>query len=91
MGRNAIYCGVTFAVVGFIAAVYALSWGTIPNLPLPLLLLMCPAATLAALAPTADPAPEFMWMLTALNAILYGALGTMLATLLHLDDVKDDK
>jgi hypothetical protein len=85
VGRNTIFCGLTFAVVGFIAAVYALSWGTIPNLPLPLLLLMCPAATLAALVPTADPDPEFMWMLTALNAILYGAVGIALSNLLHLD------
>lgn len=86
MGRNAIFCGLAFAVVGFIAGVYALSWATIPNLPLPLLLLMCPAAIIGALTPTAEPDPDFMWMITALNAMLYGIIGVVLANLLHLDD-----
>jgi len=86
MGRKAILSGLVFAVVGFIAAVYVLSWAAISNLPLPLLLLMCPAAILGSLASASETDPAFMWMLTAVNAMIYGVIGILAAKLLHLDD-----
>lgn len=86
MGRKAILCGAVFAVVGFIAAVYVLSWAAISNLPLPLLLLMCPAAIFGSLASGSETDPAFMWTLTVLNAMIYGAVGILAAKLLHLDD-----
>lgn len=85
MSRNAIACGVAFAVVGFVFGLYALSWGAMPNLPLPLVLILCPAAMLGALEPSAASDTDFLWLLTLLNAILYAGIGILLANLLHLD------
>jgi hypothetical protein len=85
MGRNAICCGLAFAVIGFVFGLYTLSWGSMSNLPLPLVLILCPAALLGSLAPSAELDTDFMWLLMALNAILYGAIGILLANLLHLD------
>lgn len=85
MSRNAIACGVAFAVVGFVFGLYALSWGAMPNLPLPLILILCPAAVLGSLAPSSASDTDFLWLLTLLNAILYGGIGILLANLLHLD------
>ncbi|MGA8432849.1 MAG: hypothetical protein WB729_23690 [Candidatus Sulfotelmatobacter sp.] len=88
MGRNSICCGVVFAVIGFIFGAYALSWGAVPNLPLALIVVMCPAALLGDLAP-GDTA--FLWVLTAFNAIIYGVAGILLANLLHLDQAQQRK
>jgi len=88
MGRNSICCGLAFAVIGFVFGAYALSWGAVPNLPLALIVVMCPAAILGDLAP-GDAA--FLWMLTALNAIIYGVVGILLANLLHLDQAQQRK
>jgi hypothetical protein len=85
MGRKAILCGAVFAVVGFIAAVYVLSWSAISNLPLPLALLMCPAAIIGSMASGSETDPVLMWTLTVLNAMIYGAAGVLAAKLLHLD------
>jgi hypothetical protein len=82
MGRNSIVCAFVFSVIGFIFGAYALSWGAVSNLPLPLVMVLCPAAILGDLAP-GDAV--FLWMLTALNAIIYGGIGILLANLLHLD------
>ena len=86
MGRNAILSALVFAVLGFIAAVYVLSWSAISNLPLPLVLLMCPAAILGSLASGSETDPLFMWTLTVLNAMIYAGLGVVAAKLLRLDD-----
>jgi hypothetical protein len=85
MSRSAIACGVAFAVVGFVFGLYALSWGAMPSLPTPLVLIMCPAAVLGALEPSASSDTDFLWLLMLLNAILYGGIGILLANLLHLD------
>jgi hypothetical protein len=85
MSRNAILCGMVFAVIGFVFGLYVLSWAAMPNLPLPLVLILCPAAILGSLAPAAETDTDFLWLLTALNAILYGGIGILLANLLHLD------
>jgi hypothetical protein len=85
MSRNAIACGVAFAVVGFVFGLYALSWGAMPSLPTPLVLIMCPAAILGALEPSAASDTDFLWLLMLLNAILYGGIGILFANLLHLD------
>jgi uncharacterized membrane protein YuzA (DUF378 family) len=86
VGRNAIFTGAVFAVVGFIAAVYVLSWSSISNLPLALALLMCPAAIIGSMASGSETDPTFIWSLTVLNAILYGVVGIVAAKFLHLDD-----
>lgn len=83
MGRNAICCGLAFAVVGFVFGLYTLSWGATSNLPAPLVLILCPAAILGALE--SQPDTDFLWLLMAMNAILYGVVGVLLANLLHLD------
>lgn len=85
MSRVAICFGAVFAVVGFIFGAYALSWGAMPDLPLPLILILCPAAIVGTLAPSAASDTDFLWLLILLNAILYGAIGILLANLLHLD------
>ncbi|HEY6765904.1 MAG TPA: hypothetical protein VI386_14160 [Candidatus Sulfotelmatobacter sp.] len=85
MGRYAICWAVVFAVVGFVFGLYALSWGAMPSLPLPLLVIMCPAALLGSLSPAAEFDTDFMWLLMALNAILYGAIGILLAKLFRVD------
>jgi hypothetical protein len=82
MGRNTICCGFVFAVIGLIFGAYALSWGAVESLPLSLILVMCPAALVGDLAP-GDVA--FLWVLTALNGIIYGGIGILMAYLLHLD------
>jgi hypothetical protein len=86
LGRISIYSGGVFAVIGLIAGVYALSLGPLPNLPTPVLILLCPAAILGALAPTAEADVEFMWLIAILNAALYGALGIFLGRLFHVDE-----
>jgi hypothetical protein len=86
VGRTSIYIGVVFAVVGFIAGVYALSLGPITNLPTVLLLLLCPAAILGAISPGAETDVVFLWMIAFLNSFLYGVLGAFLGKLFHVDD-----
>ena len=85
MRRISIYTGVVFAVVGLIAGVYALSFGPFPDLPTPILFLLCPAAILGILSP-AEADSDFMWLLAILNAVLYGAVGVFLGKLVHVDD-----
>jgi hypothetical protein len=86
MGRIAICCGLVFAVMGFVFGLYTLSWGAMPNLPLPLIVILCPAAILGFFAPGAEADADFLWLLTALNALLYGAIGILFANWLRLDE-----
>jgi hypothetical protein len=86
VGRTSIYIGVVFAVVGFIAGVYALSLGAITNLPTALLLLLCPAAILGALTPGSETDVVFLWMIALITSVLYGVLGVFLGKFLHVDD-----
>jgi hypothetical protein len=85
LNRTAICFGLALAVVGFVFGLYTLSWSAMPNLPLPLVLILCPAAVIGFLAPAASSDTDFLWLLTALNAILYCAIGILLANWLHLD------
>ena len=58
MGRASFVGAILFAVLGFIAGVCALSFGSAaPDLPTPLLLFLCPAAILGGLlfAGNAEP------------------------------------
>lgn len=82
ISRNALACGAAFAVVGFVFGLYTLSWSSVSNLPTPLVVVMCPAAILAALDPSDA---EFLWIIAGVNTIIYGAIGVLLANLLHLD------
>ncbi|HUO14411.1 MAG TPA: hypothetical protein VMX38_05440 [Verrucomicrobiae bacterium] len=85
MGRASFVSGIIFAVLGFIAGVYALSFGATPDLPTPLLLLLCPAALLGGLFSTSGTDSDVMWLLIFFNTIIYGAVGAYLGQLFHVD------
>jgi hypothetical protein len=88
VGRASLFSGAVFAVIGFIGGVYALSFGLSPDLPAPILFLLCPAALLAALSPTAETTSDFMWMIVLLNTVVYGALGLFISRFFKVDDEK---
>lgn len=85
MGRASLYLGLIFAFLGFAAGVYVFTLGPITSLPPLLVLLMCPAAILGELIPTADVDSSFMWLCALLNCVFYGALGFFLGKLWHVD------
>jgi len=86
MGRTSIYTGAVFAFIGLIAGVYALSLSPVSNLPMPVLIVLCPAAILAALAPSSEVDATFMWLIAILNSLIYGAVGVLLGRLFHVDE-----
>ncbi len=86
MGRTSIYTGGVFALIGLLAGVYALSLTPVSNLPTPVLIVLCPAGILAALAPASEMDTDFMWLIAILNSLLYGAVGVLLARLFHVDE-----
>jgi hypothetical protein len=85
MGRGSFVSGVLFAILGFIAGIYALSFGAAPDLPTPLLLLLCPAAIFGGLLSTSGADSDAMWVIIFFNSLLYGAAGVVFAKLFHID------
>ncbi len=85
MGRASLYLGLIFALLGFVSGVYVFTLGPVTSLPPMLVLLMCPAAILGELIPTADVDSSFMWLCALINCVFYGAVGVFLGKLLHVD------
>lgn len=85
MGRASFVSAILFAILGFVAGIYALSFGPAPDLPTPLLLLLCPAAILSGLLSTSGADSDVMWVIIFFNTILYAALGVLLAKLFRFD------
>lgn len=85
MGRTSIYSGAIFSVLGFIAGVYALSFGPSPDLPASVLLVLCPAALLGALTATSQPDSASMWLIALLNALLYGGVGLLVGRFFQVE------
>jgi len=77
--------GVLFAILGFIAGVYALSFGPAPDLPTPLLLFLCPAAIIGGLLSAGSADSDVMWVLIFFNTLIYALVGALLARLFHID------
>ncbi|MFZ0806795.1 MAG: hypothetical protein WAN03_11455 [Candidatus Sulfotelmatobacter sp.] len=85
MGRASLVGGILFAILGFIAGIYALSFGPAPDLPTPLLLLLCPAAIFGGLLETSSPGSDAMWVMIFFNTLIYAAVGALLARVFHID------
>ena len=86
MGKKTIYLGLTFAAIGFVLANYAARLGSRADLPYLFLLALCPAGLLGWLIPTADPDAGFIWLVTVVNAIIYGSVGVTLGLWLRVDE-----
>lgn len=85
MGRASFVSAVLFAILGFIAGIYALSSGPAPDWPVPLLLLLCPAAILGGLLSTAGADSDAMWIMIFFNTLIYALVGALLARLFRFD------
>jgi len=85
MGRGSFVSGVLFAILGFIAGVYALSFGPAPDWPTPLLLLLCPAAIFGGLLSTSGADSDAMWIMIFFNSLLYAVAGVLFAKVFHID------
>lgn len=85
MGRASFVSAILFAILGFIAGIYALSFGPAPDLPTPILLLLCPAAILGGLLSAGGADSDAMWVMIFLNTLIYAVVGALLARLFRFD------
>jgi hypothetical protein len=85
MGKYAVLSAFAFAAIGACAGAYVMQPYT-PHMPSWFLLVLCPTAVLEVFIPTADPDGGFRWMVTIVNAIIYGFVGITLANYFRLDE-----
>jgi hypothetical protein len=84
--RKTLLWGLISGGIGFATAMYALSMDRGPHLPPVLAFILCPAGVLGWSIPTANPDAGFLWLVTIVNAVIYGLVGVTSAMFFRVDD-----